>query len=204
MPAPESIFALGLFWRRWMSDPKAVGAVMPSSPGLTRRIAREVVYREGEAVVELGPGTGTVTRALLKAGVPEERLVLVELDPEMHAYLARRFPRAAVLCGDAAEIDEILPRQWRGRVSTVVSCLPLLAIPLATRARIADAVFRIMAPGGHLVQFTYSPFSPLRNAVPELKSERAGFAAWNFPPATIWRYTADAAGGTVSPRSAAT
>ncbi len=196
--------ALGLFWRRWISDPRSVGAVVPSSPALTRRMAREVVLREGEAVVELGPGTGTVTRALLKSGVPEERLILVELDPEMHKFLAARFPRALVLCGDAAKLDRLLPPQWRGRVSTVVSSLPLLAIPLKTRARIAEAVFRVLAPGGRMVQFTYSPFSPLRNAVPQLRSKRTGFAAFNIPPATVWRYTAGAAGGKASPRSAAT
>lgn len=195
--------SLGLFLRRWISDPKGIGAVAPSSPGLTRRMAREVELRAGEVVVELGPGTGTVTRALIKAGIPEDRLILVELDPEMHAFLVAKFPQALVLLGDAADLCEILPPRWRGRVSAVVSSLPLLSIPMNIRRRIADAVFRILAPSGRLVQFTYSPFSPLRNAVPELKSERTGFAAFNLPPATIWRYTSGGSGGKARPRTAA-
>ncbi len=194
--------ALGLFWRRWISNPRGIGAVVPSAPALTRRMAREVLLRDGEAVLELGPGTGTVTRALIEAGVPEERLILVERDSEMHGYLVDRFPSALVLHGDAAELDEVLPQTWKGRVSTVVSSLPLLGLPVAHRARIADAVFDTLAEGGRMVQYTYSPFCPLRRAVPGLKSKRAGFAALNVPPATIWRYTSRG-GGKESPRSPA-
>jgi phosphatidylethanolamine/phosphatidyl-N-methylethanolamine N-methyltransferase len=209
MSALERVFgtrrvrsALGLFWRRWVSNPRGIGAVVPSAPALSRRMAREVLLRDGEAVVELGPGTGTVTRALIKAGVPENRLILVERDREMHGYLVDCFPGALVLHGDAAELDEVLPKSWKGRVSTVVSSVPLLGLPVAHRARIADAVFDTLAEGGRMVQYTYSPFCPLRRAVPGLKSHRAGFAAFNIPPATIWRYTARG-GGKVSSRSPA-
>ncbi len=194
--------ALGLFWRRLVSNPRAIGAVVPSAPALSRRMAREVLLRDGEAVVELGPGTGTVTQALIKAGVPEERLILVERDSEMHDYLVDRFPGALVLHGDAAELDEVLPQTWKGRVSTVISSLPLLALPVAHRARIADAVFDTLAEGGRMVQYTYSPFCPLRRAVPGLKSKRAGFVALNIPPATIWRYTSRG-GRKASPHSPA-
>lgn len=194
--------ALRLFWRRWISDPRGIGAVAPSAPALSRRMAREVLLRDGEAVLELGPGTGTVTRALIAAGVPEERLILVERDEEMHGYLVDRFPGVMVLNGDAAELDKVLPQVWKGRVSTAVSSLPLLAFSRSQRARIAGAVFDILAEGGRMVQYSYSPFSPLREAVPELNSKRAGFAALNIPPATIWRYTARGSGN-ASPRSPA-
>lgn len=194
--------ALGLFWRRWISNPRAIGAVAPSAPALSRRMAREVLLRDGEGVLELGPGTGTVTRALIESGVPEERLILVERDREMHGYLVDRFPGALVLLGDAAELEKLLPETWKGRISTVVSSLPLLGFSLSQRARIADAVFAILAEGGRMVQYTYSPFCPLREAVPGLNSRRTGFAAFNIPPATIWRYTWRASAQT-SPRSPA-
>ncbi len=194
--------ALGLFWRRLVSNPRGIGAVVPSAPALSRRMAREVLLRDGEAVVELGPGTGAVTQALIKAGVPEERLILVERDREMHGYLVDRFPGALVLHGDAAELGQVLPQTWKGRVSTVISSLPLLGLPVAHRARIADAVFDTLAEGGRMVQYTYLPFCPLRRAVPGLKSKRAGFVALNIPPATIWRYTSRG-GGKASPCSPA-
>ena len=194
--------ALRLFWRRLVSNPRGIGAVVPSAPALGRRMACEVLLRDGEAVVELGPGTGTVTKALIEAGVPEERLILVERDREMHGYLVGRFPGALVLHGDAAELDQVLPLTWKGRVSTVVSSLPLLGLPMARRAQIADAVFGTLAEGGRMVQYTYSPFCPLRRAVPGLISKRAGFVALNVPPATVWRYTSRG-GGKASPRSPA-
>jgi phosphatidylethanolamine/phosphatidyl-N-methylethanolamine N-methyltransferase len=182
--------AFGLFLRRWFSNPRAIGAVAPSAPGLARRMAREVVLRDDEAVVELGPGTGVVTRALIKAGVPEDRLILVERDEEMHGFLTGQFAAATVIHGDAAALGDILPEQWRGRVSTVISSLPLLGIPQAERARIVEEVFAILAEDGRLVQYTYSPFSPLRHVAPEIHAQKTGFAAFNLPPATIWRYTA--------------
>ncbi len=196
MTGPDRVFvnrgfrsALGLFWRRWFSNPLAIGAVVPSAPGLARRMAREVVWGEGEAVVELGPGTGTVTRALIASGVPEDRLILVERDAEMHGFLVEQFPDATVIHGDAAELAEVLPRQWNGRVSTVVSSLPLLGVPADRRARIADAAFSAMTDHGRLVQYTYSLFCPLRGAAPHIRGQRTGFAAFNLPPATVWRYT---------------
>ena len=196
--------ALGLFWRRLFSNPLGIGAVLPSTPGLARRMAREVVLRDGEAVVELGPGTGTVTRALIAAGVPEDRLILVERDEEMHGFLVEQFPDATVIHGDAAELGEILPRRWNGRVSTVVSSLPLLGLPVGRRARIADAVFAALADQGRLVQYTYSPFCPLRRAAPHIRGQKTGFAAFNLPPATVWRYTSPGGGEDASPDIPAT
>ena len=181
--------ALALFWRRWFSNPMAVGAVAPSAPGLARRMAREVVRGEGEVVVELGPGTGTVTRALIEWGVPEDSLILIERDAEMHGFLVEQFPDATVIHGDATKLGEVLPRQWKGRVSTVVSSLPLLGFSADRRARIADAAFSAMTDHGRLVQYTYSPFCPLRRAAPHIHGQRTGFAALNLPPATVWRYT---------------
>ncbi len=182
--------ALGLFLRRWLSNPRSIGAVAPSAPGLTRRMAREAVLRDDQAVVELGPGTGTVTRALLAAGVPEDRLILVEFDAEMAEYLSDRFPEAVVLNGDAADLDSLVPARWAGQVSTVVSSLPLLSFPVEIRARIAAAVFAVLGSDGRLVQYTYGPGCPLSRAVPGVKGRRTGFAALNIPPATVWCYEA--------------
>jgi phosphatidylethanolamine/phosphatidyl-N-methylethanolamine N-methyltransferase len=121
---------IAFFLRRWLADPLRVGAIMPSAPALTRRMAREVRLRDDDdVVVELGPGTGAVTRALIHAGVPEERLILVERDPKMCAFLRRRFPSAQLIQGDTGCLEEVLPARWHGRVGTVVSSLPLVSLP---------------------------------------------------------------------------
>ncbi len=82
----------GLFLRRWAANPLQMGSVVPSSPALGRRIAALVERRGEEVVVELGAGTGAITRALLAGGVPAERLVVVEIVPDMAAHLAQAFP----------------------------------------------------------------------------------------------------------------
>jgi phosphatidylethanolamine/phosphatidyl-N-methylethanolamine N-methyltransferase len=181
--------ALGLFLRRWLANPTKIGAVAPSAPALTRRMARETHVADDSAVIELGAGTGAVTRALLAGGVPKERLLLVERDGDLAQFLRESFPGVTVIKGDAAELVQLLPECWRGRVSTVVSSLPLMSFPKAVRHAIAEAAFGVLSPGGRFVQYTYGPFSPLPAAALGLEGRRVGFAGVNLPPATVWRYT---------------
>ncbi len=140
-------------------------------------------------MVELGPGTGSVTRALLAAGVSEERLVLVERDRHLHAWLEGHFPAATVLHSDARRLDEILPDGQAGRVSTVVSSLPLNSLPRNERDEIVRAAFRVLSNEGCLVQYSYGVPSPLPCVALGLTGRRVAFAAANLPPATVWRYS---------------
>ena len=150
--------------------------------------AAQTGLTDGNLVVELGPGTGSVTRALLTAGVAEERLVLVERDRHLHAWLEGQFPRATVLLSDARKLDEILPAGQAGRVSTVVSSLPLNSLPRNERDEIVRAAFRVLADGGSLVQYSYGVPSPLPCEALGLTGRRVKFAAANLPPASVWRY----------------
>ena len=182
---------LGLFLRRWLAHPLRMGAIAPSAPSLARAMARaaQVDNDAGSPLVELGPGTGSVTRALLAAGVPEERLVLVERDRHFHAWLQRHFPRATVLHSDARELDELLPQGQAGSVSTVVSSLPLNSLPKWERDEIVRAAFRVLSDDGCLVQYSYGVPSPLPCEAFGLTGERMAFAAANLPPATVWKFT---------------
>lgn len=182
---------LALFLRRWLAHPLRVGAIAPSGPVLARAMARaaQTELTNGSLVVELGPGTGAVTRALLEAGVPEERLVLVERDRHLHAWLEGQFPRANVLLSDARRLDGILSAGQADRVSTVVSSLPLNSLPRSERDEIVRAAFRVLAEGGSLVQYSYGVPSPLPCEALGLVGRRVGFAAANLPPATVWRFS---------------
>lgn len=180
---------LGLFLRRWLANPLRIGAIAPSAPALARRMARETLLHDGEVVVELGPGTGSVTRALIAAGVPEDRLVLVERDAELQDHLAHRFPRALLLRGDARRILTLLPVELHGRVSTVVSSLPLVSLPRRVRDDIVTGAFAVLAPHGRFVQYTYGLFSPLPHKSFGLEGRKVAFAGINLPPASVWRYT---------------
>ena len=182
---------LALFLRRWLAHPLRIGAIAPSAPALARAMAEaaRTELTNGNLVVELGPGTGSVTRALVAAGVPEERLVLVERDRHLHAWLEGQFPRANVLLSDARQLDEILPAGQAGRVSTVVSSLPLNSLPRRERDEIVRAAFRVLSDDGSLVQYTYGVPSPLPCEALGLTGRRVKFAAANLPPATVWRFS---------------
>ncbi|MDQ1079370.1 SAM-dependent methyltransferase [Pseudoroseomonas cervicalis] len=103
-----------LFLRRWMANPLQMGSIVPSSPSLCRRIAERVQRGPQDYVLELGAGTGVLSRALLEQGVPPERLVVVEIVPDMAAHLRRTLPGVRVVCGDAFALADCIPAEAQG------------------------------------------------------------------------------------------
>jgi phosphatidylethanolamine/phosphatidyl-N-methylethanolamine N-methyltransferase len=180
---------IGLFFRRWLANPLKVGAVVPSSYALAQLIASHIQRAGDDYVIELGAGTGAITRALIDAGLPRDRLLLVELDPKMSAVLAERFPGIRIITGDATKLTEILPEGVRGRIATVVSGLPMIGRPREFHHAIVEACFAVLRPGGAILQYTYSPVSPLPRKQLGITGKLMGWAASNLPPATVWRFT---------------
>jgi phosphatidylethanolamine/phosphatidyl-N-methylethanolamine N-methyltransferase len=178
-----------VFFRSMMANPKRVGAVLPSGAPLARLMASHVPLDDASPVVEIGAGTGVVTAALLEAGVPAKQLYVLELDAGLHRFLRENFPGASVLRGDAARMHTLLPHDIVGKVSTVVSSLPLRPMNRATQRAIVDAAFSVLRPGGSFIQYTYPPFSPLPYREFGLKAERLGRVWLNVPPAAVWRFT---------------
>lgn len=176
-----------LFLRRWWRDPLQMGSVVPSSPALGRRVAEAADWAGDGVVVELGAGTGAISRALLRAGLPAERLCLVEIVPEMAEHLREALPGATVVTGDAFALPEILPARLRGRVSTVVCGIPLVLLPLERQRAFAQAA-EAVAPGRGFLLYTYCATSPLRHRALGLRAQRVGFTPLNLPPASVWRY----------------
>jgi phosphatidylethanolamine/phosphatidyl-N-methylethanolamine N-methyltransferase len=192
-PAPRTGEEL-LFLRRWLAHPLKVGALLPSSPWLGRLVARNVSCGPDEYVVELGAGTGTVTRALLEAGIPSERLFVVEIDRDLCDFLRRQLPGARVIHGDATQLRALLPAEVPGKVRTVISGIPMVTLPLPLQRRMVDAWFDVMVPGGRMLQYTYSLVSPLPEARLGVRGRRCGIVMRNIPPAWVWSYGRDAAG----------
>lgn len=183
-PAAEEL----LFLRRWLAHPLKVGAVLPSSPWLGRLVARNVSIGPDEYVVEVGAGTGTVTKSLLAAGVPRERLFVVEIDSDLCAFLRREVPDAQVIHGDAARLPALLPSEIVGKVRTVISGIPMVALPLDVQRKLTDAWFDLMPPDGRVLQYTYSLVSPLPEAKLGIRGRRVGIVVRNVPPAWVWSY----------------
>lgn len=151
-----------------MANPLQMGSVVPSSPALCRSIASLVERGADEYVVELGAGTGVVSRALLAAGVPPERLAVIEIVPDMADFLRAELPGAHVLCADAFALPQVLPQAWQGRIGTVICGIPLVLLPLQQQRRFVAAV-EAVAPGrGFLLYGSHH----LTAAVAEAGAER--------------------------------
>jgi phosphatidylethanolamine/phosphatidyl-N-methylethanolamine N-methyltransferase len=179
------------FLRRWLQNPRAVGAVVPSSRSLASAMAAEIDLTAPGAVVELGGGTGNVTAALLQAGVPPQDIAVVERDPVFARVIAARFPQVRVLQGDAAELRRLLREAGIGPVKAVISGLPLLSIPDRICLRIIAEATGALTGDGVLVQFTYGPASPVSRRILArvgLEARRTSWVVDNFPPASVWRY----------------
>ena len=180
-----------VFARSWMSNPLRVGAISPSSRRLARLITSEITPASAP-VLELGPGTGVFTRALLGRGVREDQLILVECDPRFARLLEREYPDAWVAHIDAARLRDINIVDG-DPVGAVVSGLPLLSMSMRDRIAILRFAFRHLRPGGSYYQFTYGLHCPVPRPVLErmgLKAVRMGSTLLNAPPATVYRIRA--------------
>jgi phosphatidylethanolamine/phosphatidyl-N-methylethanolamine N-methyltransferase len=176
-----------LFLKRWLANPLQMGSVIPSSPALCKRIAALVECKDDEVVVELGAGTGVISRALLAAGVPAERLVVVEIVRDMAEHLRSVLPGVNVIQGDAFELSKALPEWMHGKVGTAICGIPLVMLPTDQQKRFVDAVESV-APGKGFLLYTYCITSPLPYRKLGLKAKREAWTPLNLPPASVWRY----------------
>jgi phosphatidylethanolamine/phosphatidyl-N-methylethanolamine N-methyltransferase len=177
-----------MFFRRWVANPLQMGSVMPSSPALCRRMVRQTRRAPDEAVLELGAGTGVISRALVRSGVPPERLFVVEIVPAMARHLRQVLPGVNVIEGDARRLPELIPQRWHGRIGTVICGIPMVLLSLAEQRRIIDAI-EAVAPGRGFLHFSYCATSPLPAPKLHLAGRREAWTPLNFPPASVWRFT---------------
>jgi phosphatidylethanolamine/phosphatidyl-N-methylethanolamine N-methyltransferase len=176
------------FLRSWIEKPLHMGAVMPSGRVLARTMAQYVNINSTAPVVELGPGTGAITNALIERGVDQKRLVLVEYNPGFCALLRDRYPHAKVVQGDAYKLRDSLWNVLSAPASAVVSGLPLVTKPMLTRLKLIRDAFGALAPGAPFVQFTYSVAPPIPKSLPGVSTEASERIWMNLPPARVWVY----------------
>jgi phosphatidylethanolamine/phosphatidyl-N-methylethanolamine N-methyltransferase len=176
------------FLRSWIEKPLHMGAVMPSGRVLARTMAHYVDIKSSGPVVELGPGTGAITSALIEHGIDQKRLVLVEYNPGFCALLRDRYPQATVVQGDAYALRDTLWKVLALPASAVVSGLPLVTKPMLTRLKLIRDAFVALAPGAPFVQFTYSVAPPIPKSLPGVSTEASERIWMNLPPARVWVY----------------
>lgn len=175
-------------WREFLKEllraPRTVGAVCPSSRHLASAMAEAVDFAEGRLVVELGAGTGSITQALLRRGVPASQLIVIERSEVLARRLKKRFPMLTVIQGDAAELPALLSGRAQD-IGSVVSSLPLRSLDPATSDAIIAGILDTLGDGGRLIQFTYDLRKP---SIPERLGLRRNRTRWvwaNLPPARV-------------------
>lgn len=179
------------FIAAWLHSPLKVGAVVPSSRSLAKAMAVQIDVENPGAVIELGPGTGVVTHALLKAGIAADRLLVIERDKRMFGVMASQFPELRVICADAMELDKVIAKERITQVNAVVSSLPLLSMPKMVRGVIEKQMAEAIGDEGIIVQFTYGPKSPISGdelTKYKLRGKRVKTVIANIPPAHVWVY----------------
>lgn len=176
------------FGVQWASKPRSVGAIAPSGRQLARAMAMQVDPELPGAVVELGPGTGVITRALIERGISEDRLILIEFNREFAVLLRKRFPKARVLEGDAFALARTLRGMGEAPLAAVVSGLPLFNQPMYRRLKLLAQALSVCDPRGAFIQFSY-------HLLPPVPAQAGGFSLhgtarvwWNLFPARVWVY----------------
>ncbi|KQQ29305.1 phospholipid methyltransferase [Methylobacterium sp. Leaf123] len=178
------------FLRSWFERPLVTGAVTPSGRMLARTMAAYADPNVSGPVIELGPGTGPVTEALIRRGFDQDRLVLVEFNPDFCTLLRRRFPGVTVICGDAYRIRETLRDRLSSPCAATISSLPLFTKPLEQRFELLQGAHDLMHPGAPFVQFTYAvvPPIPAKCEAGSYTASRSNRVWLNLPPARVWVY----------------
>ncbi|WP_176595892.1 MULTISPECIES: class I SAM-dependent methyltransferase [Sphingobium] len=177
------------FLAAWVKKPRQTASVVPSSRYLARLMVEHIVPEDGR-VIELGGGTGVFTRAILRTGLPPEKLEVVEINPAFARGLRRHFPHVSVL-ETPAQIVSTATAGEAGEYQAVISGLPLLAMDRQMHADILSESFRMLRPGGAFIQFTYSLRPPVSREIQDalgLDVVRVGQTVRNFPPATVFRF----------------
>ncbi|MBW9114045.1 methyltransferase domain-containing protein [Rhizobium cauense] len=176
------------FLKGWKRDRTSVGAIAPTSAVTARKMASVVDPSSGRPVLELGPGTGVITKAILARGVAPHNVTSIEYSPEFCRHLRGLFPSVDVRCGDAFALDLTLGDKRGTKFDCVISAIPLLHLPTARRLTLALDLLERVPVGRPVVQITYGPLSPVVALPAGYEVRHLAFMIRNIPPAQLWIY----------------
>lgn len=176
------------FFKGWRSNMKAVGSIVPTSGITARRMASVVNPHSGLPVLELGPGTGVITKAILQKGVRPENLVSIEFSTDFYQHLLTRFPGVDFINGDAFNLDETLGGRKDQQFDCAISGIPLLNFPMHKRVSFIEGLLARVPVGRPVIQISYGPLSPVVAMPDRYQISHYDFVVRNIPPAQLWVY----------------
>lgn len=174
------------FLREFLARPRQIASPIPSGRRLAETIAAQIDPEPGGAVLELGPGTGSVTQAIRDRGISDFELLAIESDRRFVRLLRRQMPRVRIIEGNAFAFMRLLGEEAHG-LRSIVSGLPVLGRPLEARRRLLSDAIAALKPGGSFIQFSYSPRSPYPRS-DNIDVKRAAIVWLNLPPMHVWVY----------------
>jgi phosphatidylethanolamine/phosphatidyl-N-methylethanolamine N-methyltransferase len=183
-PAPS-------LWSQALRNPRSIASIAPSGQALASAMAAALPSGV-DCVVELGPGTGPVTQAILDAGIHSSRLLIVEFNHTLGRALRTRFPGVPTAIADARFLPFVLRDMgWPSQIPAIISSLGLRAMTEEATANVLAAANSSLLPGGAFIQYAYAPSPPIPAFLVERlgwRHEKLGMVWRNLPPASIHRY----------------
>lgn len=176
------------FFKGWISNTRAVGSIIPTSSITARRMASVADPRSALPVLELGPGTGAITKAILEKGIAPERVVSVEFSTDFYNHLVERFEGVHFINGDAFDLDKTLGALKDQQFDSVISAVPLLNFPMHRRVALIEDLLDRIPVGRPIVQISYGPVSPVTAMPDRYQISHLDFVVRNIPPAQLWVY----------------
>lgn len=176
------------FFKGWKSNMKAVGAIIPTSGVTARRMASVINPHSGLPVLELGAGTGVITKAILEKGVKPENLVSIEFSTNFFQHLVRTFPGVDFINGDAFDLDHTLGARNGQQFDSIISAVPLLNFPMQRRVALIEDLLSRVPAGRPVIQISYGPLSPVVAMPDRYQISHFDFVVRNIPPAQLWVY----------------
>ncbi|MGF0537614.1 phospholipid N-methyltransferase PmtA [Agrobacterium sp. ES01] len=177
------------FFKGVMQGPKSVGAIVPTSSITAKRMASVVNPSSGLPVLELGPGTGVITKAILARGIAPEKLYSIEYSSDFYHHLLTSYPGVNFVHGDAFDLEASLGKAADQTFDAVISAVPLLSFPMQSRIALLEDLLDRMPPGRPVMQITYGPVSPIIANPDRYTIRHFDFVVRNIPPAQLWIYS---------------
>ncbi len=178
------------FLRTFLAKPWRVASPVPSGRRLAESIAAQIEFNDSDPILELGPGTGSVTDAILARGIAASQLIAIESDRDFAEFLRLRFHQCRILEGDAFALDSVLRQAGCDQPFGAIICgVPVLNQPLHVRRRLLRTALRWLKNGSPFIQFSYGARPPIPPSDEECV-HHAAIVRQNILPMHIWVYRA--------------
>lgn len=176
------------FLKGWIRSPSGVGSVTPTGKAVAGTMASLIPNDSDLPVLELGPGTGVITEALIERGIKPEKIVSIEYSQDFFHYLKKNFPGVNFLHGDGFKAAEVLSDTPWKQFCGVIGAIPLLNFPKKTRAKLIADCLELVEPGGAFVQLSYGLRPPSPSVPGKISIEATDWIVKNVPPAKVYAY----------------